>query len=89
MSISIYTHNTMLNLHQGDEIIYDMCRFWETVQELKTLPQKDVQMKVEEIWREFLDTDASCPINVDSRSYEITKKSLEKPDRWCFDVAAV
>jgi len=66
-----------------------MCRFWETVQELKTLPQKDVQRKVEEIWREFLATDASCPINVDSRSYEITKKSLEKPDRWCFDVAAV
>ncbi|KYM75466.1 Regulator of G-protein signaling 6 [Atta colombica] len=63
-------------------------KFWETVQELKTLPQKDVQMKVEEIWREFLDTDASCPINVDSQSYEITKKSFEKPDRWCFDVAA-
>ncbi|XP_012539303.1 regulator of G-protein signaling 7 isoform X1 [Monomorium pharaonis] len=63
-------------------------KFWETVQELKTLPQKDVQSKVEEIWREFLDTDASCPINVDSRSYEITKKNLEKPDRWCFDVAA-
>lgn len=63
-------------------------KFWETVQELKTLPQKDVQTKVEEIWREFLDTDASCPINVDSRSYEITKKNLEKPDQWCFDVAA-
>ncbi|XP_011164872.1 regulator of G-protein signaling 7 isoform X1 [Solenopsis invicta] len=63
-------------------------KFWETVQELKTLPQKDVQTKVEEIWREFLDTDASCPINVDSRSYGVTKKSLEKPDRWCFDVAA-
>ncbi|KAG5314782.1 PREDICTED: regulator of G-protein signaling 6-like isoform X1 [Acromyrmex echinatior] len=63
-------------------------KFWETVQELKTLPQKDVQTKVEEIWREFLDTDASCPINVDSQSYEITKKSFEKPDRWCFDVAA-
>ncbi|XP_050454068.1 regulator of G-protein signaling 7 isoform X1 [Cataglyphis hispanica] len=63
-------------------------KFWETVQELKTLPQKDVQTKVEEIWHEFLDTDASCPINVDSRSYEITKKNLEKADQWCFDVAA-
>lgn len=64
-------------------------RFWETVQELKTFSQKDVNVKVEDIWNEFLGPDASCPINVDSRSFEITKKNLEKPDRWCFDIAAV
>lgn len=43
---------------------------------------------MDEIWAEFLAADASCPINVDSRSYEITKKNLESPDRWSFDVAA-
>jgi regulator of G-protein signaling len=59
------------------------------VQQLKALPQKDVQDKVDEIWTEFLAPDASCPINVDSRSYEITKKNMETPDRWSFDVAAV
>lgn len=64
-------------------------RFWEAVQNLKTLPQRDVQIKVEEIWNEFLGPDASCPINVDSRSFEMTKRNLEKPDRWSFDVAAV
>lgn len=64
-------------------------RFWETVEELKTLPQKDVCSKVNEIWNEFLAPEASCPINVDSQSYEITKKNLEKPNRWCYDVAAV
>ncbi|KAG7208741.1 hypothetical protein KM043_014937 [Ampulex compressa] len=63
-------------------------KFWETVQELKTLPQKEVQVKVGEIWNEFLGPEASCPINVDSRSYEITKRNLDKADRWCFDVAA-
>ncbi|KAK2578656.1 hypothetical protein KPH14_012145 [Odynerus spinipes] len=63
-------------------------RFWKTVQELKTLPQKDVNAKAREIWNEFLGQDASCPVNVDSRSYEITKKNMEKPDRWCFDIAA-
>jgi len=43
---------------------------------------------VDEIWTEFLASDASCPINVDSRSYEITKKNMETLDRWSFDVAA-
>jgi regulator of G-protein signaling len=65
------------------------CRFWEAVQQLKALPQKDVQDKVDEIWAEFLASDASCPINVDSRSYEITKKNMGTLDRWSFDVAAV
>ncbi|XP_066587727.1 regulator of G-protein signaling 7 [Prorops nasuta] len=63
-------------------------KFWETVQELKALPQKEVQIKAADIWNEFLAPDASCPINVDSRSYESTKKNLEKPDRWSYDVAA-
>ncbi|KAI4475368.1 hypothetical protein M0802_015188 [Mischocyttarus mexicanus] len=63
-------------------------KFWETVQELKTFSQKDVNVKAGEIWNEFLGPDASCPINVDSRSFEITKRNLLKPDRWCFDIAA-
>lgn len=64
-------------------------RFWETVQQLKTLPQSEVQNKVSDIWSEFLAPDASCPINVDSHSYEITKKNMENSDRWSFDTAAV
>nr|CAD7570692.1 unnamed protein product [Timema californicum] len=63
-------------------------KFWEAVQQLKALPQKDVQDKVDEIWTEFLAPDASCPINVDSRSHEATKRNMENPDRWSFDVAA-
>lgn len=64
-------------------------RFWEAVQELKALPQSEVQNKVSDIWIEFLAPDASCPINVDSKSYELTKKNMEVPDRWSFDCAAV
>lgn len=63
-------------------------KFWEAVQELKALPQKDVQDKVNEIWVEYLAPDASCPVNVDACSYEITKKNMENPDRWSFDVVA-
>ncbi|KAB0801137.1 hypothetical protein PPYR_05491 [Photinus pyralis] len=63
-------------------------KFWEAVQELKALPQSEVQNKVAEIWSEFLAQDASCPINVDSHSYEVTKKNMGNGDRWSFDTAA-
>lgn len=59
------------------------------MQELKALPQSEVQEKVDEIWTEYLAPDASCPINVDSRSYEQTKKNMETPDCWSFDASAV
>ncbi|XP_060515802.1 regulator of G-protein signaling 7 [Cylas formicarius] len=63
-------------------------KFWEAVQELKALPQSQVQKKVLEIWDYFLASDAKCPLNVDSQSYEYTKKNMEIPDRWAFDNAA-
>lgn len=62
-------------------------RFWEAVQELKALPQSQVQKKVSEIWDYFLASDAKCPLNIDSQSYEFTKKNMEVPDRWTFDIA--
>ena len=38
----------------------------------------------------FLLLDANCPINIDSKSYEITKKNMENNpnNRWIFDEAA-
>ncbi|KAG8293874.1 Regulator of G-protein signaling 7 [Homalodisca vitripennis] len=63
-------------------------KFWESVQELKALPQKDVLQRVNEIWAEYLAPDASCPVNVDSHSHEITKRNMAQPDRWTFDTAA-
>lgn len=63
-------------------------KFWEAVQELKCLPLTEVPAKAEDIWSEFLAVDASCPINVDSRSHELTRKNIEAPTRWSFDTAA-
>lgn len=65
-----------------------ICRFWEATQELKSLPQREVAEKANEIWQEFLSPDASCPVNVDSRSLELTRRAMDNPDRWTFDVAA-
>ncbi|XP_022247561.1 regulator of G-protein signaling 7-like isoform X2 [Limulus polyphemus] len=62
--------------------------FWDAVQELKQVHSKDVPVKVQEIWNEYLGPDANSPINIDSKSYELTKKNIEKPSRWTFDEAA-
>ena len=64
-------------------------RFLTAVQELKALPQKDVNAKVKDIWDEFLGHDASAPVNIDSKSMNTTRKNMEHPDRWTFDEAAV
>ncbi|GFY66570.1 regulator of G-protein signaling 7 [Trichonephila inaurata madagascariensis] len=36
----------------------------------------------------YLAPDAKEAINIDSRSFEITKRNMEKPDRWTFEEAA-
>lgn len=56
---------------------------------MKALPQCQVADKVTEIWSEYLGPDASCPVNIDSHSHDVTKKNMIKPDRWTFDAAAV
>ncbi|XP_074595111.1 regulator of G-protein signaling 7 isoform X2 [Brevipalpus obovatus] len=65
-------------------------KFWDAVQELKCVHSMDVAAKVQEIWNEYLGTEANCPINIDSKSYETTKKNMEiKPhSRYIFDEAA-
>lgn len=64
-------------------------RFWEAVQNMKSLPVTQVKKFAEEIWYEYFAPDASCPINVDSHSHELSRKNMETPDRWTFDIAAV
>uniref|UniRef100_A0ABD2WLJ1 Regulator of G-protein signaling 7 n=1 Tax=Trichogramma kaykai TaxID=54128 RepID=A0ABD2WLJ1_9HYME len=65
-------------------------RFWEAVRDLKTLPRRQVEQQVKFIWDEYMADEAPCPVNVDSKSLEITKKNFkERPDQWCYDVAAV
>ena len=58
------------------------------IKHLKEISQRDIEEKSWEIWNEFLSNKANYPINIDSKSYELTKNSLKNPTRWCFDVAA-
>lgn len=73
---------------QEKEFNAENLKFWDAVQELKQVQYTDVPAKVEEIWQEYLATDANCPINIDSKSFETTKKNMEHPDRTTFDDAA-
>ncbi|XP_050548111.1 regulator of G-protein signaling 7 isoform X1 [Daktulosphaira vitifoliae] len=61
-------------------------KFWEAVQNLKKLPQREVPDKAQEIWTEYLSGDS---LNIDSQSRELSRKNMTAPDRWAFDIAAV
>lgn len=63
-----------------------MTRFWESVQNLKKLPQREVPEAAQEIWTEYLSGDS---LNIDSQSRELSRKNMLAPDRWAFDIAAV
>lgn len=63
-----------------------MYRFWEAVQNLKKLPQREVPEAAQEIWTEYLSGDS---LNIDSQSRELSRKNMSTPDRWAFDIAAV
>ncbi|EDW82465.2 uncharacterized protein Dwil_GK25823 [Drosophila willistoni] len=66
-------------------------KFWESVQDMKALPQSEIKETIQQIWQEFLAPDAPCPVNVDSKSVELAREAVNSPNgpnRWCFDVAA-
>ncbi|CAK1554278.1 unnamed protein product [Leptosia nina] len=64
-------------------------KFWLAVQDLKALPICRVASCAKDIWKEFLDSNAPSPVNIDAASRELTRVRVEsgKPDRYCFDQA--
>ncbi|KAK6061884.1 regulator of G protein signaling domain protein [Cooperia oncophora] len=47
-----------------------------------------VPVLVTEIYNEFIDSNATSPVNVDCKVMEITEENLKNPNRWSFDEAA-
>ncbi|XP_061396367.1 regulator of G-protein signaling 7-like [Musca vetustissima] len=73
------------------EYSYENLLFWESVQEMKALPQSEIKETIQRIWQEFLAPDAPKAVNVDSKSVELAREAVNSPNgpnRWCFDVAA-
>jgi regulator of G-protein signaling len=48
-----------------------------------------VPVLVTEIYSEFIDSNATSPVNIDCKVMEITEENLTDPNRWSFDEAAV
>jgi hypothetical protein len=48
-----------------------------------------VPIMVTEIYSEFIDVNATSPVNIDCKVLEITEVNLSNPNRWSFDEAAV
>ncbi|GMS81789.1 hypothetical protein PENTCL1PPCAC_3965, partial [Pristionchus entomophagus] len=63
-------------------------RFWWEVQKLRKCSCRMVPVLVTEIYNEFIDGNATSPVNVDCKVMEITEENLKNPNRWSFDEAA-
>ncbi|XP_026525110.1 regulator of G-protein signaling 7 isoform X5 [Notechis scutatus] len=62
-------------------------RFWLAVEDLKKRPIREVPVRVQEIWQEFLAPGAPSAINLDSKSYDKTTQNVKEPGRYTFDDA--
>ncbi|KAL3108100.1 hypothetical protein niasHT_017594 [Heterodera trifolii] len=64
-------------------------RFWMEVQRLRKCSCRFVPVLVTEIYNEFIDANATSPVNIDCKVMEITEENLRNnPNRWSFDDAA-
>lgn len=63
-------------------------RFWWEVQKLRKCASRMVPVLVTEIYNEFIDTNATSPVNIDCKVMDITEENLKNPNRWSFDEAA-
>ncbi|KAI6174582.1 Regulator of G protein signaling domain protein [Aphelenchoides bicaudatus] len=63
-------------------------RFWWEVQKLRKCSSRMVPVLVTEIYSEFIDSNATSPVNIDCKVMEITEENLSNPNRWSFDEAA-
>lgn len=48
-----------------------------------------VPVLVTEIYNEFIDKNATSPVNIDCKVMDQTEENLKNPNRWSFDEAAV
>ncbi|XP_069463998.1 regulator of G-protein signaling 7 isoform X1 [Ambystoma mexicanum] len=62
-------------------------RFYMAAEDLKKKPNREVPVRVQEIWQEFLAPGAPNPINLDSKSYDKTTQNVKNAGRYTFEDA--
>ncbi|XP_013391566.1 regulator of G-protein signaling 7 isoform X2 [Lingula anatina] len=69
------------------EFSQENLHFWLACEEIKYLPKSLVTERVQAIYSAFLAPGAPHEVNVDGKTYELTQKAIENPDRFTFDAA--
>ncbi|OQR74202.1 regulator of G-protein signaling 7-like [Tropilaelaps mercedesae] len=69
------------------EYSYENILFWKAVQDLKRGSHSCIPQRVKEIHNEYLSSGASCEVNLDSATMEVTLEAIKKPSRYTFDHA--
>ncbi|KAH7728465.1 Protein EAT-16 b [Aphelenchoides avenae] len=69
----------VLETFLDSEFSSENIRFWMAIQELKYLPNSQVEAKAQRIHDEYIASGAPCQVNVDSRTLEETLKCLNDP----------
>ncbi|MCP9256876.1 Regulator of G-protein signaling 7 [Dirofilaria immitis] len=68
---------------------YKLIIISEFVQKLRKCACRMVPVLVTEIYNEFIDKNATSPVNIDCKVMEQTEENLKNPNRWSFDEAAL
>ncbi|XP_015769416.1 PREDICTED: regulator of G-protein signaling 7-like [Acropora digitifera] len=69
------------------EISAENLGFWLACEQLKSTPIRNVPIKANEIFSEYLSESATSPINVDCKTREEVGLNLKHPSRYMFDTA--
>ncbi|XP_068752248.1 regulator of G-protein signaling 7-like [Montipora capricornis] len=69
------------------EISAENLGFWLACEQLKSTPIRNVSVKANDIFTEYLSESATSPINVDCKTKEEVELNLKHPSRYMFDTA--
>ncbi|KAG8192257.1 hypothetical protein JTE90_014113 [Oedothorax gibbosus] len=61
--------------------------FWKAVQSLRRGGKSDIEKKVHDIYNEFLSSNATCEVNLDSSTIQCVQEAMKTPSRYTFDSA--
>ena len=69
------------------EVSTENLTFCETVNEYKMLPTSHLLINAPLIFKQYIGPTARSEINIDGKTFRLTKDRMEKPDRYTFDAA--
>ena len=69
------------------EVSTENLTFCEEVSAYKTLPISQLNLRAPQIFKRYIGPTARSEINIDGKTFRLTKERMERPDRYTFDLA--